>query len=65
MPQMTGLDLADQLHKENPDLPVIIMTGFGDSLTVPTLERYGVKQVIAKPVGVKELASAIRKVLDK
>jgi len=65
MPQMTGLDLADQLHKKNPKLPVIIMTGFGDSLTVPTLEHYGIKRVIAKPVGVKELATTVRKVLDK
>ncbi len=64
MPQMTGLDLADQLHKTNPELPIIIMTGFGDNLTQPTLKRYGIKQVIGKPVVVKELASAVRKVLD-
>lgn len=65
MPQMTGLDLADQLHKEHPEFPVMIMTGYGDSLTVPTLERYGIQQIIGKPVTVKELATAVRNVLDK
>ncbi len=64
MPQMTGLDLADRLHEDNPELPVIIMTGFGDSLTTPTQKRYGIKQVIGKPVVVKELALAVRNVLD-
>ncbi len=65
MPQMTGLDLADQLHETSPKFPVIIMTGFGDNLTKPTLKRYGIRQVIGKPVIVKELATAVRKVLDK
>ena len=64
MPQMTGLDLADKLHETTTALPVIIMTGFGDSLTKPTLKRYGIKQVISKPVVVKELARAVRHVLD-
>lgn len=64
MPQMTGLDLADKLHEHCPSLPVIIMTGFGDNLTKPTLERYGIRQVIGKPVSVKELTVAVRNVLD-
>jgi len=41
------------------------MTGFGDNLTKPTLQRYGIRQVIGKPVVAKELAVAVRKVLDK
>ncbi len=64
MPKMTGLDLADQLHKENPDLPVMIMTGFGDSITGPTLEKHCIKQVIGKPILVKELIAAVKEVLD-
>jgi PAS domain S-box-containing protein len=65
MPHMTGLDLADQLHKERPELPVVIMTGFSDSLTVPTQDRHGIKQVIGKPIVARELAATVRKVLDK
>jgi len=65
MPQMTGLDLADQIHQINAKLPVMIMTGFGDSITSATQKRYGVKQVLGKPVVIEELTTAIRKVLDK
>ncbi len=65
MPKMTGLDLADQLHKERPELPVVIMTGFGDSLTVSTQEQYGIKQVIGKPIALRELTAVVRKLLDK
>ncbi len=46
MPQMTGLDLADELHKVKPEFPVMIMTGFGDSITIPTQKQYGIKQII-------------------
>ena len=65
MPKMTGLDLADRLHKEYPDFPVMIMTGFGDSLTETTRERYGIKNVISKPIVVKDLTAAVRKIFDK
>jgi len=64
MPNMTGLDLSDRLHKDRPELPVMIMTGFGDSLTVATREKYGVKQAVKKPILLKDLAAAVRKVLD-
>ena len=65
MPHLTGLDLADRLRKEQKNLPIIIMTGFGDTLTKPTLEHYGVGHVINKPISVKELLPAVRKVLDE
>ncbi|MCK4986170.1 MAG: response regulator [Desulfobacterales bacterium] len=65
MPQMTGLDLADQLHKADPELPILIMTGFSDKLNSATQKKYGIKQVIGKPIVVKDLAETVRKVLDK
>ena len=65
MPQMTGLDLADNLHKIKSNLPIVIMTGFGDSITEKTRKRYGIQQVIGKPIVLSELTGAIRKVLDK
>jgi PAS domain S-box-containing protein len=64
MPQMSGLDLADQTHKINSKIPVMIMTGFGDSLTSATQKKYHIKKVLSKPVAVKELADAVRNVLD-
>ncbi len=65
MPQMTGLDLADELHKDRPEFPVMIMTGFQGSITAPTQEKYNIKQIIEKPIAVNELMTAVRKVWDK
>ncbi len=65
MPQMTGLDVADEMHSKKSRFPVVIMTGFGDSLTMPTLERYGIAEVIGKPISLRDLATAIRKILEK
>ena len=65
MPNMTGLALSEQLHKFRPELPTLIMTGFGESLPEETLKHYGVHEVIGKPIMIRKLADSIRKVLDK
>lgn len=65
MPNLTGLELSEQLRKVRSELSIIIMTGYGDILTKTTQETYGIKNVIGKPVVMHELASAIRVVLDK
>jgi len=65
MPDMTGLDLSEKLQKLRSEIPIIIMTGYGDNLTDTTLRKHGIKQVIGKPIVMKELANAIRKDLDK
>lgn len=63
MPIMTGLDLSKQLNKIQPDLPIILMTGYGESLTGDIIKHYGIKRVIGKPLTIKELAAVIRQVL--
>ena len=41
------------------------MTDFGDCLSVPVQERYGIKHVIGKSVTGEELTTLVREVLDK
>lgn len=65
MPQMTGLELADQIQLANNKFPILIMTGFGDSITNAIQKRHGIRQVIGKPIVMSELTTAVRKVLDK
>ena len=65
MPQLTGLDLADQFHKIKPGFPILIITGFGDNIDVSTQDRYGINKVIGKPIVINELSSAVRSILDK
>ncbi|MBD3289494.1 PAS domain S-box protein [candidate division KSB1 bacterium] len=65
MPMMTGMELSKQLHKFCPDLPVIIMTGYGDNITTDMTEHYGIRQVIGKPITIKELAEVLHQVFKK
>jgi two-component system response regulator FixJ len=61
LPAMSGLELQDQLHASNLDLPVIFLTAFG---TVPASVRAlkrGALDFLEKPVDEEVLFAAIRK----
>lgn len=62
MPQMNGLDLMTELHKLNPDLAVILITGFGDDYGVKALEM-GAEDCIFKPFNTNELLLRVARVL--
>jgi PAS domain S-box-containing protein len=64
MPEMTGLQLATELRKTSPDLPVILMTGYGKNIeyTMP-LNRYGISKLLKKPVKLAQLASTVNELL--
>ena len=64
MPTMSGLDLAKAIHSIRPDIPVILCTGYSSLLSGQTAEAIGVKRVLMKPLGVRDLAAAVRGVLD-
>lgn len=63
MPGLTGIELAEQIEKLNPDIPVILITGYGDKL-LPALEKCKViRMIIEKPILMNELAMSIREIL--
>jgi PAS domain S-box-containing protein len=64
MPQMTGLQLAVELKKIRPNIPVIICTGFSENINEETYKSHGVCDFFMKPVTKKEVAAVIRRVLD-
>ena len=65
MPNMTGVKLADNIHKKKPDMPVILCTGFSETVNKNNFESLGISTLIMKPVVKKDLAEAIKAVLDK
>ncbi|RXK85156.1 PAS domain S-box protein [Chlorobaculum sp. 24CR] len=65
MPEMTGIELAKQLHELNPKLRMILMTGYGKSIENPnSLSRYGICRMLKKPVRLNKLAEAIKQVIS-
>jgi PAS domain S-box-containing protein len=64
MPNMTGFELAQELMRLRPDIPVILCTGFSERVSEEKARDAGIKAFIMKPVNIRELGETIRKVLD-
>jgi len=63
MPHLTGIDLAKQVLSIRPDVPVILCTGYSDIIPLH-MAQAAIRGYITKPVTRRELAAAIRRVLD-
>jgi DNA-binding NtrC family response regulator len=64
MPEYTGLELAMEIRRIRPELPVIIVTGYSELLTAEEAQKQGINDYLLKPITLHELGSAVRKVLD-
>jgi CheY-like chemotaxis protein len=64
MPQLSGLELAGELLKIRPGLPIIIWTGYSETLTLEKARALGIREVLAKPLAPRQLAESVRRKLD-
>ncbi len=65
MPNMTGTELAETILKIRPEIPVIICTGFSESLSIEKVKKMGIREIVLKPVVTRKIAAVIRRELDK
>ena len=65
MPHLTGLDLTRKLLSLQPDLPIILFTGFNEKITEEEAKRLGIQRLLLKPFTIQALAVTIRQVLDE
>jgi FixJ family two-component response regulator len=49
MPEMTGLQLAEQLHAGGTRLPILLMTGMPSPSIVARAAELGIERVLEKP----------------
>jgi len=64
MPHMAGIELVRELLRIQPGLPVILCTGYSETLNEEDALAAGVGAFVLKPFSVKEIAEAIRRVLS-
>jgi CheY-like chemotaxis protein len=64
MPKMTGDKFANQALKERPDIPIILCTGFSETIDGKTARKIGIAEYIEKPLDMSDFAFKVRKVLD-
>ena len=62
MPHMDGLELAGKVSQENPELQIVIFSGYSDFSFAQAAMRYGVKDYVLKPVDPDTFHNTINKV---
>jgi PAS domain S-box-containing protein len=65
MPHMTGVKLAEEILRIRPDLPVILCTGFSETVDANGAQASGICQFLMKPFSVREMADIIRRALER
>ncbi len=65
MPRMTGLELAGELFRRRPDIPVIICSGLNEPIPRDKVNEAGIEEVCTKPMDKFEFAHLVRLVLDR
>jgi len=65
MPKMTGTDLAKELLKIRPDVPIILCSGYAAKVSEEVAKGIGIREFCLKPMDIKKLATVARKVLDE
>lgn len=59
MPHMDGLELTSRAKEQNPELPVVIFSGYSDFSFAQKAMRYGVTEYVLKPVDPDEFHKII------
>lgn len=61
MPGMSGLDLINELAKVDPDIDIIVLTGYGSIATAVEAVRRGARDYLTKPVDTDQILQAFER----
>ncbi len=64
MPLQGGLELMEELHRRNPDLPVVIMTGYGTIETAVEAIKRGAEDYLTKPFDQQVVRKKIARLME-
>ncbi len=64
MPHMAGADLAKELMRIRPKIPIILCTGFSEVMSAEEAKTLGIRAFLMKPFATRALAETIRHALD-
>jgi len=65
MPEMDGWETARAIRKRRPDLPVVLVTGYGATAHPPSDELDLVAGIIGKPFDFDQVSGTIARVCSK
>ncbi|HXH72513.1 MAG TPA: ATP-binding protein [Mariprofundaceae bacterium] len=62
MPRMSGLELATAIRSESPDIPILIITAYGEEEQLQKAGTQGIR-LLNKPVSLAKLGQTIRDIM--
>jgi FixJ family two-component response regulator len=65
LPDLNGLELQRAIVADQPDMPIIFITGYGDVPTSVRAMKAGAVEFLTKPFADEDLLSAVRNALDR
>ena len=64
MPGITGIDLAERMLEARKELPIILFTGYSETVLPADAKAAGIRAFVMKPITRREMAKTVRRVLD-
>jgi two-component system response regulator HydG len=65
MPGMDGVELVKKLHEQDKELPVLVVTAFGEVQTAVAAMRAGAEDFLTKPVDFDALLLSIERAIER
>ena len=65
MPGMSGLELSGAVHRQYPDMPIAMITGWGTQLSEDEIAHKGIKTILSKPFHLKDVKSLINELVHR
>jgi CheY-like chemotaxis protein len=65
MPELTGIELIDEVKKIRPDIPTILCSGFSSKIDEDNTKELEADAFLMKPLDLPKLLQTIRQVLDE
>jgi CheY-like chemotaxis protein len=63
MPQISGMQLSQELRRIRSDFPNILSTGSSEMLSPDKFQAIGINELLMKPIIMRNLAEIVRQVL--
>lgn len=64
MPRMTGIEMCEQLQKDNPDLRIVFMSGYSDKEYLKAAIKLKAVSYVEKPIDEEEITEAVREACE-
>lgn len=65
MPEMSGSSLATEMIAIRPDFPIILLTGYSETVSPDDAARIGIRKYLSKPIPQAKLSATIRTILNE